>query len=244
VDSRTILRKNASLSRLDDHTIEELGRVTTVQRLRRSEALWRAGERANSLVVVGHGLVKVLLPATGARDLVLGLFGPGESVGDAQVLDGAQYPAESVALTEPVTIGRVPRENLLAALERNGLASIEFARSIGRQVAIANRRIALFTASAEERLASTIIELGERFGDEMEDGSTLIPLRLTRAELAALVGTTVETTIRTLSRWSREGLVSTIDGGLTVHDPSALARRSVPPNPYVQTEPPQPRVSS
>jgi CRP-like cAMP-binding protein len=55
------------------------------------------------------------------------------------------------------------------------------------------------------------MELGERFGDEMEDGSTLIPLRLTRAELAALVGTTVETTIRTLSRWSREGLVTTND---------------------------------
>src|SRR2546430_5196131 len=96
-------------------------------------------------------------------------------------------------------------------------------------MAAANRGIALFAASAEERLASTLIELGERFGDEMEDGTTLIPLRLTRAELAALVGTTVETTIRTLSRWSREGLVATVDGGLTVRDPVGLARRSAPP---------------
>src|SRR5437879_10896625 len=100
------------------------------------------------------------------------------------------------------------------------------ARDIGRASTAANRRIGLFTASAEERLATTLMELGERFGDEMEDGTTLIPLRLTRAELAALVGTTVETTIRTLSRWSREGLVSTVDGGLAVHDPTALARRS------------------
>jgi len=243
VDARQILRKNQAISKLDDHTIEDLARTTTVQRLRRGEALWRAGERASSLVIVGHGLVKVLLPATGARDLVLGLYGPGESVGEAQVLDGAQYPAEALALTEPVTIGRIPRENLLQALERHGAATIEVARSIGRAMSVANRRIALFTASAEERLASTIIELSERFGDEMEDGSTLIPLRLTRAELAALVGTTVETTIRTLSRWSREGLVTTVDGGLTVHDPSALARRSVPPNPYVQAEPGAMRMS-
>ena len=104
MDARTILRKNAAILKLDEHTIDELARVSTVQRLRRGEALWRAGERASSLVVVGHGLVKVLLPATGARDLVLGLYGPGESVGDAQVLEGAQYPAESLALTEPVTI--------------------------------------------------------------------------------------------------------------------------------------------
>jgi CRP-like cAMP-binding protein len=73
VDARTILRKNAAILKLDDHTIDDLARVTAVQRLRRGEALWRAGERANSLVIVGHGLVKVLLPATGARDLVLGL---------------------------------------------------------------------------------------------------------------------------------------------------------------------------
>ena len=115
---------------------------------------------------------------------------------------------------------------MLAALERSGAAAVAMATGLGRQGAVANRRLALFTASAEERLATTLMELGERFGDEMEDGSTLIPLRLTRAELAALVGTTVETTIRTLSRWSREGLVSTGDCGLTVHDAVGLARRT------------------
>jgi CRP/FNR family transcriptional regulator len=185
-----------------------------------------------SFIVVGHGLVKVVLPSTGSRDLVMGLFGPGESVGDSTVLEGGQYPAEAFALTDPVIVARVPREHVLAALEQSGPASLMLARELGRRATMANRRIALFAASAEERLASTLIELGERFGDEMEDGSTLIPLRLTRAELAALVGTTVETTIRTLSRWSREGLVSTVDGGLTVHDPSALARRSAPPVAY------------
>ena len=113
---------------------------------------------------------------------------------------------------------------------RSGAAALELARGFAVQAAVSNRRLALFTASAEERLATTLMELGERFGDELEDGSTLIPLRLTRAELAALVGTTVETTIRTLSRWTREGLVSTGDSGLTLHDAVALARRSsLPP---------------
>ena len=229
MDSRSILRKHAALGRLGEQALEQLARDATVQRLHRGEALWRAGERACSFIVVGHGLVKVVLPSSGSRDLVMGLYGPGESVGDSTTLDGVQYPAEAFALTDPVVVARVPREPLLAALEQCGSAALVLAREMGRRAALANRRISLFAASAEERLASTIIELGERFGDEMEDGSTLIPLRLTRAELAALVGTTVETTIRTLSRWSREGLVSTVDGGLTVHDPSALARRSAPP---------------
>lgn len=232
MDARAIVRKHAALSRLSDATLDQLAREATVHRLHRGEALWRAGERAASFVVVGHGLVKVVLPSTGSRDLVMGLYGPGESVGDASVLEGTNFPAEALALTDPVVIARIPRDTLLGALEQSGAASLAIARELGRRATLANRRISLFSASAEERLASTIIELGERFGDEMEDGSTLIPLRLTRAELAALVGTTVETTIRTLSRWSREGLVSTIDGGLSVHDPSALARRSAAPMMY------------
>jgi len=232
LEARSILRKHSALARLSDQALDQLTKDTTVQRLHRGEALWRTGERACSFIVVAHGLVKVVLPSSGSRDLVMGLYGPGESVGDSTVLEGGQYPAEAFALTDPVTIARVPREPLLAVMEQSGPASLLLARELGRRAAMANRRISLFSASAEERLASTIIELGERFGDEMEDGSTMIPLRLTRAELAALVGTTVETTIRTLSRWSREGLVSTIDGGLTVHDPNALARRSAPPAAY------------
>lgn len=230
MDVRSVLRRHAAFTRLGDETIEELARGAMLQRLRRGEAIWRSGERANSFVVIAHGLVKVLLPGGASRDLVLGLAGPGESVGDASVIENTPYEADAFALTDSVVIVRLPREQALVALERSGAASIEFARLFGQSTGLANRRLALFTASAEERLATTLMELGERFGDELEDGSTLIPLRLTRAELAALVGTTVETTIRTLSRWSREGLVSTGESGLTLHDADALARRtSMPP---------------
>lgn len=226
MDVRSVLRRHAALSRLSDGVLDEISSSATLQRLRRGEAVWRSGERATQFVVVGHGLVKVILPGGPSRDLVLGLAGPGESVGDAAAIDGSSHDADACALTESVVVARLPRDGVVAALEGCGVASIALARSLGQAAAVANRRLALFTASAEERLATTLMELGERFGDEMEDGTTLIPLRLTRAELAALVGTTVETTIRTLSRWSREGLVSTADGGLMLLDADALARRS------------------
>lgn len=230
METRSVLRRHPAISRLSPESLDEIARLSTHHRLRRGEAVWRAGERAASFVVVGHGLVKVLLPGGATRDLVLGLAGPGESVGDSVTLEGGSYDADAYALTDTVVIVRIPREALIAALESNGAAALELARGFGASAALAAKRLALFTSSAEERLATTLMELGERFGDEMEDGTTLIPLRLTRAELAALVGTTVETTIRTLSRWTREGLVTTGDAGMTLHDATALARRaSTPP---------------
>jgi CRP-like cAMP-binding protein len=155
-------------------------------------------------------------------------------VGESAALSDELHEADASAFTDSVAIVRVPREPFATAMARSGPAATELARMFGATARAANRRLAQFTSSSEERLASALMELGERFGDEMDDGSTLIPLRLTRAELAALVGTTVETTIRTLSRWSREGLVSTGEGRLTLHDARALALRSVTPTSHVR----------
>ena len=110
----------------------------------------------------------------------------------------------------------------LGELDQRAREALFGRRAEERDALVRHRGAAAQFAGQHERCGAVRFERG----DELEDGTTLIPLRLTRAELAALVGTTVETTIRTLSRWSREGLVSTIDGGLTVHDPVALARRS------------------
>lgn len=41
-------------------------------------------------------------------------------------------------------------------------------------------------------------------------------------QLARIVGATVETVIRTMSRWGREGTVETTSSGFVVRDPAAL----------------------
>ena len=50
--------------------------------------------------------------------------------------------------------------------------------------------------------------LAERMGKETKQGIE-IPLRLSRQEIADLVGTTVESAIRVLSRWGHEKIVIT-----------------------------------
>jgi CRP/FNR family transcriptional regulator len=51
-----------------------------------------------------------------------------------------------------------------------------------------------------------------------------VPLPLSRRELADLTGTTIETSIRIMSRWAKEGIVSTERDGFLVKDAAALAR--------------------
>jgi CRP-like cAMP-binding protein len=63
-----------------------------------------------------------------------------------------------------------------------------------------------------------LLHLAERFGDELEGGEVTIPLPLRRSELAHLVGATVETTIRVIRKWERDGLLVTTRTGFVLRD--------------------------
>jgi CRP/FNR family transcriptional regulator len=49
-------------------------------------------------------------------------------------------------------------------------------------------------------------------------------LHLTRQDIADMVGCTLETAIRTLSRWQKEGLIKTEEGIITILNRQELER--------------------
>ena len=51
---------------------------------------------------------------------------------------------------------------------------------------------------------------------------TFIPLVLSRQEIADMIGTTIETSIRIMSRWGRDDVVRTEKDGFLVVDRPAL----------------------
>ncbi|MGH9399441.1 MAG: helix-turn-helix domain-containing protein [Thermoanaerobaculia bacterium] len=63
--------------------------------------------------------------------------------------------------------------------------------------------------------------MGERTGQTRPEG-VFVPLHLSRQDIADLVGTTIETAIRVMSRWQKEGLVETEKNGFLLRDLAAL----------------------
>ena len=72
-----------------------------------------------------------------------------------------------------------------------------------------------------QRIARFLIRLADWTGRQ-ERGRTVVPLALSRQELAALVGTTMETTIRVMSGLRQQGLVEPARRGVVLTDRAAL----------------------
>lgn len=171
----------------------------------RGDFLWRAGDPAELLTIIVKGRVKIVTHGE-TGDTILELFEEGEPVGAIAVYNYMPYPASAVCM-EPVALLTVPRRDYFELLDRNP----DFARAIIREltklvVAMARKLQEMRGQKVDARIAQLFLTLAERLGKEVKGGIE-IPIQLTRQEVADLVGTTVESSIRVLSRWGRERIV-------------------------------------
>ena len=91
---------------------------------------------------------------------------------------------------------------------------------MNRQVQL-GQRVSEMTGSVETRVAQAFLDLVASAGKAEGHGAS-ISLALSRQEIADLVGTTVETAIRIMSRWGKEGLVLTEGDGFVIPDVERL----------------------
>ena len=192
------------LSEADRGRIESIATLRTFQK---GDVVWNTGDPARELTVIVSGRAKIVRNNAG-RDVILEIFQRGEAVGAVAVYNRIPYPASAVVM-EPTTLLCIPSADWFDLLERHAELSrgliLELTRlnmSLARQVEeMRGQRV-------EVRIAQLFLGLADRSGRESAEGVE-IPIGLSRQEVAELVGTTVETAIRTLSRWSREGLLRT-----------------------------------
>lgn len=219
---RAALKSVALFRQVAGEDLSRLEPACTLRQLRKGDALWQTGDSATVLFVLVHGRVKIVKHGTHG-DVLLELFGEGEAVGAVAVYNRMAYPASAFAI-EPCTVLCVPAEDYFALLERNPALSHSLIRDLTRLNLSFSRKLEEMRGQkVEVRIAHFFLSLAERMGRDVPEGTELA-ISLTRQEIAETVGTTVESAIRTLSRWNREGVVLTEDGRFVVPSCETLRR--------------------
>jgi CRP/FNR family transcriptional regulator len=176
---------------------------------------------ARWLCVVKSGRVKILRHSRAGKDVVLEMLGPGEVFGAVAAMERRPYPAHAQA-AEATVVLKIPAEAIIALGERHPSLIKEIALLIGRRLRAAHDSVkSLAVDPVEARLAAALARLAEREGTRGARGVAL-PFHLTRQSLADMTGTTVETAIRVVSRWLKDGLVVDEGGRLVLTDLEAL----------------------
>jgi CRP-like cAMP-binding protein len=216
-----IFRRTTIFRRLSVDDRQRLVAVASVHAYNKGAYLFSEGDASDQLYTVVDGRVKVFKTTARGTDVILELFGPGDPVGAVAVYESRAYPASAVAL-EPTTCVRIPRQAFFALLEAH--PTLVRGLLVGlthRLVELTSRLTELSGGRIEARLARFFLKLATDMGQQRPEG-TFIPLVLSRQELADMIGTTIETAIRIMSRWGKEDLVRTEKDGFLLVDRPAL----------------------
>ena len=137
------------------------------------------------------------------------------------VLRNIPYPANAVAM-EDSEILKISRKNLMRLVDRFPNLMYCIALQLGDRMKSSYdslKNIAL--ERVEARIAALLLKLANKVGVETDEG-LMIDMRLTKQDVADMVGTTVETSIRTFSKFRKEGLVIDSDGKIIIKDREGL----------------------
>jgi CRP-like cAMP-binding protein len=225
-DTEGLLRSCALFSRLSSEDRRKVAEVSVIRRYEKGDRVFSEGDPSDLLFTILSGRVKVVKAIPSGKELILEILGPGDPLGAIAAYEARAYPASAIALEEAACLAS-KRVAFMALLETCPSLVRGMLGGFSLRVVELTKRLGEITGSrVEARFAQIFLKLGDRLGQPRGSG-VFVPLALSRQDLADLAGTTMETSIRIMSRWGKDGVVATETEGFMVssrEDLESLAR--------------------
>lgn len=222
---RRVVFQSAFFQGLPEDRATQVVAAARLVKVRKNAVLFRQEEEARFTYLLVSGRLKLHQGTMDGAQTLLRVIGPGQIMAIISVLNEATYPAtataerDSVALSwDSKTLDRLfldyPR------LCRNALEIVS-ARTQEMQLRFGE----LAAERTERRLARAVLRLADQLGKESKEGPGIsLDLKLSRQDLAEMIGATLFSVSRILGAWQRQGWAQVGRQKVRLLDKEALHR--------------------
>ncbi|MEG3164386.1 Crp/Fnr family transcriptional regulator [Sphingomonas sp. PB2P19] len=215
----------ASLSNAELETLDTLGRR---QHVGRGETVIWAGDESIICANLLSGVLKLVAATSDGREQIVGLLYPADFVGQAHA-GTADFTITALTDAELCVF---PRAGFQRVLEDHGrMERLLLQRTLAALSAARGRMLSLARKSAEEKVADFLLEMASHAMNTgcraTPDGPLTFDLPLTRGQIGDVLGLTIETVSRQMTRLKAAGVIG-LPGGraVTISDQGALQIRA------------------
>jgi CRP/FNR family transcriptional regulator len=194
------------------------------QRVRRGETLCGFGDPFRHIYVVRVGVLKSFTVADDGTAQVTGFLMAGDVVG-LDAIDTGTHQSSVVAL-EDSEVFALPFAQCERWSQESAHGQRLMMRTLAREI-VRSQELMLVLGSmrAEQRLATFLLDLSERYG-RLGYSRARFLLRMTRNDIGSYLGLKLETISRLLSRFQQHGWVQVQGKSIALLDLDALRRLS------------------
>lgn len=205
-------------------TKEELVRISgckTSKIIKKGETIFEEGDIVNGVFCIRDGVCKLSKLSANGKDQIVKLVVKGDLLGQRSLVTDETANLSAVALND-MEVCFIPKSEILHDLQKNTNFTLDILKDMANDLRQADDIIVnMAQKSVRQRLAETLVYLYESFGTNSDKTLSVI---LSREDYANIVGTAVESAIRVLSQFKKDGLISTSGKKIKIEDLEGLKR--------------------
>ena len=207
-----LLRRVPLFSLLTVTQAEVISGAVTKQRYKRGEVLVEQGQKSNALAILLTGRARVVSADSRGREVILATLGPGDYIGEMSIIDNEPHSAtvRAEVQTDVLLLGRADFARCLA---ENASMSLVVMRGLVKRLRHADRKIeSLALLDVYGRVAHALLD----FAVADAQGQLLVKDKISRQDLAKMVGASREMVSRVMKDLEERGFIEALPNGATL----------------------------
>lgn len=205
-----LIRRVPLFSMLTAVQAESLAGAVTKTRFQKGDCVVEQGKHTNALYIILAGRARVLMSDKKGSEVILATLRAGDYIGEMSIIDGEPHSC-TVTAERQLDVLVLGREDFLRCLHESMVLSLAVMRGLVERLRNADRKIgSLALMGVYGRVANVLLE----FAEPDSDGQLLIREKISRQDIAKMVGASREMVSRVMKDFEEQGFFETLDGGL------------------------------
>lgn len=191
---------------LKNPSLEQMVSNKVLNYYRKGQTLYFQGNPAFGIYCIKRGKVKISKIGNDGKEIIIRIAGPGDILGHQNIYTNESYTA-TATIIEDAVVCFMDKKFILEKINAEPSIAINIIKKLSDEMtAFESRNAAMSHKNVRERLAELLIGLKNDYGVS-EAGKVKLNIKLTREEMASMVGTANETIIRFISEFKDEGIL-------------------------------------
>ena len=204
-----LLRRVPLFAMLTAAQAEAVADAIVKRRFKRGEKIVEQGKKSNALFIVLTGRARVITADARGREVILATLNPGDYIGEMSLIDNEPHSAtvRAEVQTDVLMLGRV---EFARCLPENTSMAYAIMKGLVQRLRHADSKIeSLALMDVYGRVARALLE----FAKPDVNGSLLIRDKISRQDIAKMVGASREMVSRVMKDLEERGFIETQENG-------------------------------
>jgi CRP/FNR family transcriptional regulator, cyclic AMP receptor protein len=212
VSNLDLIRRVPLFSMLTSAQAEGVAEAVVKRRFKRGELIVEQGKKSNALFIILTGRARVITSDSRGREVILATLNPGDHLGEMSLIDNEPHSAtvRAEVTTDALVLGRV---EFARCLPENTSMAYAVMKGLVQRLRSADRKIeSLALLDVYGRVARALLDIAQTDAQ----GHTIIRERVSRQDVAKMVGASREMVSRVMKDLEERGFFETRADGVTV----------------------------